>query len=120
MVRDSRFSHVLKTPVHFTEQYIKEFLKEASFLFRIRHPMNSFLFDATDTKKISLMGLVLIYKFLEYSVQNQKFFKPVIRIGNYVDVEITKYGFHDLFMHLLSRSRKGMTSSSLLRHKKCS
>lgn len=57
MARDSHFDHVLKTPVHFTEQYIKEFLKDSSFLFSIKNPLRNFLFDATNTKKISLMGL---------------------------------------------------------------
>lgn len=43
MARDSHFDHVLKTPVHFTEQYTKEFLKDSSFLFSIKNPLRNFL-----------------------------------------------------------------------------
>ena len=106
MARDSHFDHVLKTPVHFTEQYTKEFLKDSSFLFSIKNPLRNFLFDATNTKKISLMGLVLIYKFLEFSVKGKKFYKPVIRIGKDVDIEITKYGFHDLVYAFIQEKKE--------------
>lgn len=106
MARDSRFEHVLKTPIHFTEQYIKEFLKESSFLFSIKKPMSSFLFDATDTRKISLIGLILTYKFLEFSVKRQKFYKPIIRLGKHVDIEITKYGFHDLVYAFINEKKE--------------
>lgn len=106
MAKDSQFNHILKTPVHFTDQYMKEFLKEASFVFSITKPLGGFLFDITFTKKISLVGLVLIYKFLEYSVKNHSFYKPVCRIGHYVNNEITINGFHDLIYAFIEQKKE--------------
>ena len=90
---------VYHTPEIFTEQYSRSFLDSVEPIFRLtKKEVPNFLFDLSKTRKINILGLLLIYKFLEYTVENDCFKKPICNINDskYVSGELERYGFKKL------------------------
>lgn len=87
------------TPEVFTQQYARYFLSsvESMFGFSGKNVPN-FFFDLSKTKTINILGLLLIYKFLEYTVEHKCFKNPVcnLRECHYVSKELERYGFKKL------------------------
>lgn len=96
-LRKSKFKKELYTPEIFTSLYIKQFLSDMQFVFDISHKMlPNFIFDLRRTEKVDLVGLVLIYKWLEYTVRNGCFNTPMYKDNDCIKEAYNKYGFDKL------------------------
>lgn len=98
------FNHILYTPKNFSEQNLKFFLNDASRLFSIKKPLEGFYFNGCQTEKVSLVGLLLTYKFLEYSVINNKFIRPRCKFSSSFDAEMLKNSFYDLIYSFINNA----------------
>lgn len=66
--------------------------------------------DLTKVTKTSLLGILMNYKFIEYTYKNNCFRKPEMIVNKYVEQQWEKYGFTDLIYSFVSNkdiSEKG-------------
>lgn len=89
---------VFRTPSVFNVRYLKEFLKNISPVFRMKNKsVPHVCFNiTTPTKEISLLGLLMIYKFLDYTVKNSCFKDPVCNYNKDLLGKLKEFGFFDL------------------------
>lgn len=58
--------------------------------------------DLTKVKKTSLLGILLNYKFIEYTYKHNCFRKPEMTINDYVEKQWERYGFTNLIHSFVS------------------
>jgi hypothetical protein len=69
----------LVPPDHFNRGEVDTFLKQCSFMYKCRNRREkNFILDLHNMKDISLLGQLLIYKFVSYTARNACFAKPQI------------------------------------------
>ncbi len=88
-----------KTPENFCVQNAKYFLANIEGIFQMKDLKKSgVFFNVIQTKKIDLLGLLLIYKFLNYTVKKKCFFNPKtdLRSNKYISEEMIHVGFEKL------------------------
>ncbi len=66
-------------PSFFGSTKVTEFLRKADFIFGCeQQKMPDFVLDLSGVRKVSLIGQLLIYKFINYTASHQCFYKPSI------------------------------------------
>ena len=58
--------------------------------------------DLTKTKQISALGILLIYKVIEYTYINNCFKKPELQVNDYIQQKWKEYGFYELICLYIS------------------
>lgn len=100
---DKNYKTVYTTPQKFNNQNVKYFLKEAASMFKlVDKKVPNVLFQAANTKEASLVGLLLIYKFMEYSHGHNCFVHPTLDIDESLFKELTTNGFKDFIKNVTS------------------
>lgn len=87
------------TPENFSVCNVSYFLKNIESVFKLENvQQENVLFDVSRTKKIDLLGQLLIYKFLDFSRIKKCFRNPKTNLKNikYVSDEMKKMGFKNL------------------------
>lgn len=90
---------IYKTPENFSVLNVKYFIANISNIFNLENvQQKDVLFDVSPTKKIDLLGQLLIYKFLDFSRIKKCFSNPETNLKNvkYVSDEMKKMGFKKL------------------------
>ena len=90
---------VYKTPENFCAHNAKFFLADIEKVFAMENSRtNHVFFNVMQTKKIDLLGLLLIYKFLNYTVKKKCFAKPTTDLKNNKTIsnELKRIGFQKL------------------------
>lgn len=93
---------VFKTPEVFNHLHIKDFLESIKDLFLLYgKQVPDVFFDVSGTERINIIGALLVYKFLDYSVHNHCFFSPKTNIStkntkNIITSELISMGFKKL------------------------
>lgn len=90
---------VYKTPENFCAQNAKYFLENIQNVFALENSRTSnVFFNVMQTKKIDLLGLLLVYKFLNYTVKKECFSKPTTDLKNnkMISNELKRIGFQKL------------------------
>lgn len=93
-------------PEKFTHQYFKSILNEMQLLFRSEGRLIEGVFlDASNIRKVNILGLLLIYKFLEYSILKNCFNRPACNVFRNTTIleHVDKYGFKP-FMQMFVNS----------------
>lgn len=81
---------------------IKTFIRKINNVFSIQYlQKNGMKFSLWKTKEIDFLSIVLLYKFLEYSVVNKCFYKPTIYLSDEVKKTIKFYRFHNIVTALI-------------------
>lgn len=96
----------LSAPRHFTAPNTKEFLRKSEQIFTMAEVEQSgFSFDLAVTEKSDVLGLVLIYKFLEYTVRKHCFYKPQCNFNPKSSLykELDYYGFLGILQGILKQ-----------------
>lgn len=82
---------IFSTPEKLTYANVDQFIKMAYPIFGYQNKrLPNVMFDTTTTKKLDLLGSLLVYKFYEYTVHKSCFAKPKSRISDYVKGELEK------------------------------
>lgn len=90
---------VYKTPENFCAHNAKFFLADIEEVFEMENSKTSHVFfTVMQTKKIDLLGLLLVYKFLNYTVKKECFAKPSTDLKNnkIISSELKRIGFQKL------------------------
>lgn len=89
--------NILYTPKYFKTNNIEEFLEKAQFVFKIKGELQTnFRFDTSKTTEFDILGILMIYKFLEYSVKNDCFLKPGFGYTKTFMASFKEYSFSNL------------------------
>ncbi len=84
-------------PKYFQANDIISFLSEVEQAFSLKDQMQpKVLFDLSKIKQVNILGILLIYKFIDYTYNNHCFHKPEVKVNDYIEKQWTKYGFRDL------------------------
>ncbi|MDH0660726.1 hypothetical protein [Empedobacter sp. GD03865] len=91
---------------------IENFLKGVSFIFDLEGTKTkNYILDLSHIKKTNVLGMLLIYKVLEFTVKKKCFHRPVIAYEPYISNSWSKYGFISLINAYIESSD---TSKELL------
>lgn len=97
---------VFKVPEKFNAQSVKQFVEAVSPLFKMNgKAIPNVVFDADGLQKAELLGQLLIYKFMEYSMKKECFLNPSFHIKEEIFKEFRKTGFQALVLSL-AKERK--------------
>lgn len=94
-----KYSYIFRTPEKFTHQYLRSFVAESARLFRMKgKEVEGVLFDTKQTTEVNILGVLLIYKFFEYSILEKCFLRPKCTLNqcNYLQKTLARYGFKDM------------------------
>lgn len=94
---------IFYAPKHFTINSVEEFLKEFQTVFMWKErmiPKVSFNFDKIE--KINIIGLLLLYKIIDFTYINHCFKKPKLNTSSTLDEAWERYEFWDLINAYIS------------------
>ncbi|MCQ2740344.1 MAG: hypothetical protein MJ237_09015 [bacterium] len=97
-------SKIFYIPERLTSQYFKDFLDVAKDIFkRDCWHIPDVVVRVDRINKVDILGQLLLYKFFDYTVQNQCFIKPVVNLieNKYLNAEMTKLGFKNLMKNYI-------------------
>lgn len=98
------YAHVFRTPEKITHQYLLYYLKEVSPLFRMKGRLvKNVLFDTNKTTEVNILGVLLIYKFFEYSILEKCFSNPKCTLNRSTILQntLSRYGFKNMVEQFL-------------------
>lgn len=88
---------LLYLPERIVINYITTFIRKMNFFYTYngrKYP--SFHLSAYNVKDIDILGVLLLYKFFEYSIKNECFDHPIVDYLEKIKTEIAEYGFGSL------------------------
>lgn len=92
----------ISAPKYFTAPKILEFLEECVPLFKLKDTRQpGYVFDLMKVRECSMLGTLVFYKIIEYTLSNKCFHKPAIAFNYeepYVIEAFKRFGFWDLIM----------------------
>lgn len=94
-------NNIITPPKHLRSNEILQFLNDCQKIFEIKgREEKNFILDLTKVKKANVLGILLIYKIIEYSVNHSCFDRPLIRLEAHSEVGILleKFGFTGLIL----------------------
>ncbi|MGV0828344.1 ATP-binding protein [Empedobacter brevis] len=85
---------VIKIPKVVNASNVETFLKNVSIVFTLENTVTkNYVLDLSYINKINVLGMLLIYKVIEYSVKKNCFLLPSIHYDEFMDSNWGKYGF---------------------------
>lgn len=96
-------------PSRLTRGNVVELVGTLNFFFNVAGQKVKDLFLRFDNvSKVDVLGILVLYKFLEYSVMNSCFDSPTFNLtfNKFLDNEISKYGFSSLITGLMNNKAK--------------
>lgn len=100
-----RYRYLFRTPEKFTHQYLSYFVNETTRLFQMKgKEVRDVLFDTKATQDVSILGVLLIYKFFEYSILEKCFSEPKCTLNEckYLQKTLSRFGFKQLVDQFLN------------------
>lgn len=94
-------TNVITPPKNLRSKEIAGFIQDCQVIFEIKGMgRKGFLLDLTRVKKASLLGVLVLYKVIEYSVNHACFEQPLIKLEptSEIGIALEKYGFTDLIL----------------------
>lgn len=95
---------IFKIPDKLTAPNIRHFLTVSEPLFQMTDKMvPNVVFEIDKSQKVDLIGLILIYKFMEFSIRKNCFMQPKCDLpsNSVVYKEIERYGFRDIIFNFM-------------------
>lgn len=85
---------IFKTPSSFNERTMRDFLSSVEPVFRMKgKDVENVTFDVSYTTSANILGMLMIYKFLDYTVKNKCFMKPLFNVGDFTKRLLDSSGF---------------------------
>lgn len=95
----SNYTTIFKTPPTLSNQYVEVFIRNIKDIFgMVNTKRRDVLFDVSNTKNIDILGLLLIYKFFDFTVKKNCFINPKTNLdkNKKVSDEMKKTGFKNI------------------------
>lgn len=103
----------IETPRRLARKSISSFLHDIEFIFEEKLKPTQCAFSLKKTSDISLLGLLIVYKFISYSSVRKLFIEPKILIPKEIQAEFITYGFLDLITAYMHQKDTGWAYSKL-------
>lgn len=88
---------ILKAPKYLTKNFVNEFLfKFQNTFFWQKKLVPNVKIDLSTIIKVDIFGLLILYKYIDYTYNNFCFKKPNLTLGDYIDETWEKYSFREL------------------------
>jgi len=88
---------IFTAPKNFKANDVITFLTEVEKAFELKDVMQpNVVFDLSKVQSTNILGILLMYKFIDYTYNNNCFHKLNISTNEYINKLWTKYGFWDL------------------------
>jgi hypothetical protein len=101
-------SRQIIAPKNFRASYIIEFINECEVIFNlIEKDEEDFYFNLSKIKKIDMVGVLLVYKFFEFTVKNKCFLSPKFEMSSEFSEALEKYGFTNLILSYIDEKSAG-------------
>ncbi len=85
---------IFNAPKYFTQNNLITFLSEVEKIFSMKNAMKeNVIFDLSKVAKTNILGILLMYKFIEYTHCNYCFRKPQVKVNEYIIEKLKEYGF---------------------------
>lgn len=105
----------IQIPEKFYQEEIKDFLEKTEFIFtKNKTYITNFTLDLSHIKEISILGMLVIYKFIAYTVKHSIFRRPVLSWGltNSVKSLFNEFGFTPLIDNFVNNKNKNKIEES--------
>jgi len=88
---------IFTAPKFFKANNVIIFLTEIELIFSLKDKLKSDVtFDLSKVVETNILGILLMYKFIDFTSENNCFDKPQVILNSYVKDQWIKYGFYDL------------------------
>lgn len=106
---------VFKVPRIFIANNVSSFLDEFTAIFQMKNKKEpNVVFDLSGMDKIDLLGLLLIYKMIEFVVKNRCCISPKIIADEFIENRLKEYGFWDLLDDYINKKKADYDSLNFL------
>ena len=105
----------IQIPEKFFQTEIRDFLGKTEFIFKRNTTyIANFTLDLSHIKEISILGMLVIYKFIAYTVKNKIFRHPTLNWGVTSSVKslFNEYGFTPLIDNFVNYKNKTKITES--------
>lgn len=94
---------IYTVPKYFNHNHIDGFISKFEHMFKLKNGSKSgLILDCKSIQNISIIGVLILYKVMEYSLKNKYFVNPEIRISGIFSGAIEKYGFTKLMKNIIN------------------
>lgn len=94
---------VLSAPKKFTKNFVKDFLRKVEKTFEWNNKLvPNVEINLSPIKEIDILGLLIIYKYIDYTHANHCFKKPNLLVDNYINTAWAEYEFDQLIQAYIS------------------
>lgn len=101
-------NRVISAPKNFKANSIVEFINDSQEIFKLVNKVeNGFLLDLSKVIKPTMIGVLLVYKVMEFSSKNNCFVNPLINMSKEFIEAMNKYGFGGLILSYLQKNSHG-------------
>ncbi len=98
----SSINRKIITPKHFKANSIISFINDCQDIYRLPNKKeNGFLLDLSKVKECTMIGVLLVYKIIEFSIKNNCFNRPRYLMAKPFQEAMEKYGFTKLILTFL-------------------
>ena len=88
---------VIFIPKNLSKNYITSYIGKLNFFFDLKNKQRERYFIVFDkVEEVGLLGVLLTYKFLEFSIRNNCFKNPKLLLNNEMNQQIKRFGFDSL------------------------
>jgi hypothetical protein len=99
----SSINRLIVAPKHFRANSIVNFITDCQDIYRLSNKKeNGFLLDLSRVKECTMIGVLLVYKIIEFSIKNNCFNAPMYLMDNPFREAMEKYGFTKLILTYLA------------------
>ena len=97
----------IKAPKRVTKNNIQEFILKFGHTFNWKKKMvPNQLIDLSEIEEIDILGLLIIYKYIDFTYANYCFKKPELKVDKYLLETWDKYAFRDLIESYIHNENK--------------
>jgi len=90
-------------PKHFTASSLINFIQNCEEIFRLNNKREKgFLLDLSKIQQASMLGSLVIYKLIEYTLTHNCFERPAVYFENPIKEALKKYGFSNLILTFMA------------------
>lgn len=94
----------LSAPKFLNHNYIEEYLKTIEIVFQLPGKMiRDVNMNLSNVQETSIVGLLLVYKIVDFTYQNNCFFKPNLTTNKLIEDAWDKYDFRDLMNRYINK-----------------
>lgn len=100
------FKRTLSAPKYFNVNTALDFINDCEPIFKLKGKLEPhFLLDLSKMKRASMLGILLIYKIIDFAMSNRCFNSPVLKYEDDSEDELERFGFRELIFDYVDNAK---------------